>query len=270
MDLTEAALLNLHYPGRLYVKDFDEITPYLRKYTRNLKATYTSRNLLEKLVFPTPGEDFKDHTAGSMAILSPEPNLRGASIVIGRFLSVSHPDRSGDRSLSLADTGDSKLLVGSVHWECLCTSFGAPKIPDAGHTQESLVIAYVKRENAEMRVADIAWMTSNRNGILTLSDYEHRTAEALILLGYKFFKPQNLHFRFGTEAMLVDFIVHSATGPFVLEEDPHNSFFELRKLHRNSRFEKENVSFLSHDGARYPDLRYSLPSGVGPWSPVEE
>jgi hypothetical protein len=67
--------------------------------------------------------------------------------------------------------------------------------------------------------------------------------------------------------MLVDFLVFLETGTVVLEEDPSGSVDEPRKKLRDLRFKKAGVSYLSHDGARYSDLRYCFPPGLGPWWP---
>jgi hypothetical protein len=267
MGLSEGARQNVYYPGRTYVKNFQEITPHLKGYVRSQKATYCFRNGLTKLVFPSASENFREGIAAAINTLSLVTRLHGAAIVVGRFLRIDEEKQPGKRLLTLADNEDAKLIVDNELWASLCQSFGEPKIPGNGHTMESLVIAIVTRDGEELRIKDAAWIRTNRYGILTLSDYEHATVEALISLGYKFFKPQQLHLRFGKEALLVDVLVFPNAGPFVLEVDPNSSNAEPRKQLRNSRLTKGDVPFHSYDPVRHSDLRYILPPGIGPWWP---
>jgi hypothetical protein len=267
LGLSEGARHNGYYPGRPYVKDFPEITPHLKGYVCSQKAAYCFRSGLTKLVFPSASENLRECVAAAMNTLSLVAKLQGAALVVGRFLRIEEQKGSGKRLLILADSQDVKLVVENDLWASLCQSFGEPKIPGNGHTMESLVIAIVTRDGEELRVKDAAWIRTNRYGILTLSDYEHATVEALISLGYKFFKPQQLHLRFGKEALLVDVLVFPNTGPFVLEVDPNSSNAEPRKQLRNSRLTKGDVPFHSYDPVRHSDLRYILPPDIGPWWP---
>jgi len=193
--------------------------------------------------------------------------LSGMALVVGRIFRVKK--RAAMRMVSLTYMRELRLEIDDELWGELCESFGKPEVPDRKHAVESLLIAVVERDQTKLRVKEAAWMRTNCNGILSLSDYEAVTVEGLISGGHKFLKPQHLHLRFGKHAMLVDFLVSSPNGPFVLEVDPHDSSrIEPRKKLRNQRFEEAKVSFISYNpAAKHPDIRYALPPGFGPWRP---
>jgi len=69
--------------------------------------------------------------------------------------------------------------------------------------------------------------------------------------------------------MLVDFLISSPAGPFVLEVDPGSSArLERRKRIRNDRFAEASVPVISYDpGSESADIRFVLPPGMGPWAP---
>ncbi len=267
LNLTEGANLSVNFPERDYVKNFQEITPYLEAHIRAIGSSYELDRGRDRLVFPSATKDFDEIVSAAIDVPSLNGDLQGTAFVIGRIFRVDEDKETGDRYLTFTHMRAARLFVPHSLWLELCKSFGEPKMPVEGHTVESLAIAQVVRDGGRLRVREAAWIRTNRYGILSLSDYEHETAEALIKSGYKFIKSQSQYLRFGTEAMLVDFLVFLETGTVVLEEDPSGSVDEPRKKLRDLRFKKAGVSYLSHDGARYSDLRYCFPPGLGPWWP---
>jgi hypothetical protein len=267
MGLTERAKLNHYWAGRPYVTDFPQIAPFLSRQVAKMRIGRPLGSTLDKLVFPARGMDFKGAVRTAANFPGSLEGLNGRALVVGRLFRVEN--RAGKRLVTLTHMGPARLVVGEELWNNSCKSFGEPKEPDKGHAVESIVIALVEFDGGNLLVREAAWARTNRNGILSLSDYEHMAVEGLISLSCEFFKPQHVHLRFGTHAMLVDFLVASPMGPFVLEVDPSGSARnERRKRQRNERFAKANVPIVSYDpGSEHSDIRYAVPPDMGPWCP---